>query len=424
MKKIILLAFVLLLLSTAILSTQLVITADGSTTHDVYPSDSIQEAINSVQSGDTIFVHSGTYYEHVVVNKSVSLIGENKHTTIVDGGAVQFDVIYVTANNVTISGFTLQRGGRDRYPDRRGIYIYSSNNNISGNIIRNNVEGIFVCMSNNNIFRNNSIHVNNMNGIWLVNSSNNTITCNTISNNGRYGMILQGDCSNNLIFHNSFIRNEYKNHYIATTGVCVNDWDKGYPHGGNYWSGYNGTDLFSGSYQNETSSDGIGDIPYTIDGNNRDIYPLMGMFYDFTVEVGLEQIYHVHVISNSTVSNLEVSVWLSSPNEYLQSGDKFIRFNVAGEEGSVGFCRITIPKVVLNGSYVILVDWHEIPVTEPPISNSTHAYLYFTYTQPNELTIVPEFPMWVSMLLILIVLTVVIAIRKRKLLKTSIHQLM
>jgi len=35
--------------------------------------------------------------------------------------------------------------------------------------------------------------------------------------------------------------------------------------------------------------------------------------------------------------------------------------------------------------------------------------------------IVPEFPTWISMLLVLIVLTVAIAIYKRRLLKTSIH---
>jgi parallel beta-helix repeat protein len=54
-----------------------------------------------------------------------------------------------------------------------------------------------------------------------------------------------------------------------------NNWDDGYPSGGNYWSDYNGTDLYSGPYQNETGSDGIGDTPYVIDANNQDNYPLL-----------------------------------------------------------------------------------------------------------------------------------------------------
>jgi len=57
--------------------------------------------------------------------------------------------------------------------------------------------------------------------------------------------------------------------------ASTNIWDDGYPSGGNYWSDYNGTDLFSGPYQNITGSDGIGDTPYVIDENNRDRYPLM-----------------------------------------------------------------------------------------------------------------------------------------------------
>jgi len=55
----------------------------------------------------------------------------------------------------------------------------------------------------------------------------------------------------------------------------ANVWDDGYPSGGNYWSDYDGLDLYSGLYQNETGSDGIGDNPYIIAENNQDRYSLM-----------------------------------------------------------------------------------------------------------------------------------------------------
>jgi len=58
----------------------------------------------------------------------------------------------------------------------------------------------------------------------------------------------------------------------------VNVWDNGYSSGGNYWSDYNGTDLYSGPYQNVTGSDGIGDTPYVMNANNLDNYPLISTY--------------------------------------------------------------------------------------------------------------------------------------------------
>jgi len=44
----------------------------------------IQSAINTANPGDTIFVYSGTYYENVLVNKTLNLFGENKDITIIN----------------------------------------------------------------------------------------------------------------------------------------------------------------------------------------------------------------------------------------------------------------------------------------------------------------------------------------------------
>jgi pectin methylesterase-like acyl-CoA thioesterase len=47
----------------------------------------IQEAIDALetQSGHTIFVDAGTFFENVEVSKALSLVGEDKGTVIVDG---------------------------------------------------------------------------------------------------------------------------------------------------------------------------------------------------------------------------------------------------------------------------------------------------------------------------------------------------
>ena len=55
----------------------------------------------------------------------------------------------------------------------------------------------------------------------------------------------------------------------------VNYWDAGYPQAGNYWSDYAGADLFSGPAQDIAGSDGIGDVPYGINADHYDSYPLM-----------------------------------------------------------------------------------------------------------------------------------------------------
>ena len=47
--------------------------------------DNIQDAVDHANNGDTIFVYSGTYYENVIIDVSIDLIGEDKETTIVDG---------------------------------------------------------------------------------------------------------------------------------------------------------------------------------------------------------------------------------------------------------------------------------------------------------------------------------------------------
>jgi hypothetical protein len=48
---------------------------------------SIQDALNEANEGDTIFVYndSSPYYENLIINKSIKLIGENRDTTIIDG---------------------------------------------------------------------------------------------------------------------------------------------------------------------------------------------------------------------------------------------------------------------------------------------------------------------------------------------------
>jgi parallel beta-helix repeat protein len=252
-------------------------------------------------------------------------------------------------------------------------------------------------------------------GLTLFNSSNNIIVNSLISNN-TVG-ICTYQSNGNIFYHNAFVNNSinaisnFKSPFSSPSGSrSKNIWDNGYPSGGNYWSNHAGIDLYSGSHQNETGSDGICDYFYNIDEDNQDNYPLMGMFYNFEV-VGLyDEIFHVQVISNSTVSELNLLVCLDSLNKYLQPGQEFLQFYVEGENYTSGFCRATIPQALLNDSYTVLVDWTEVPTRQLDASNSIHAYLYFTYNHTkHEVIIIPEFtltpilPLFLTATLIIVI---------------------
>lgn len=74
---------------------------------------SIQEAINAPETldGHTIFVEEGTYFEHVTVDKSLTLLGEDREATIIDGDMIG-NVVWITRDHVNIRGFTIRRSGQ------------------------------------------------------------------------------------------------------------------------------------------------------------------------------------------------------------------------------------------------------------------------------------------------------------------------
>jgi parallel beta-helix repeat protein len=151
-----------------------------------------------------------------------------------------------------------------------GIHLdHSDNNSISENSLTGENMGLQMSGCAYNIIRRNNIS-DNYNGIWIFRSSLNSISGNDIMAN-EAGIFLYY-AVNNSVYGNNFSNNsEHITDYIDSP----NSLDNGYPSGGNYWSDYAGVDVYSGPYQNETGSDGLGDAPYVIDANNTDNYPHM-----------------------------------------------------------------------------------------------------------------------------------------------------
>jgi parallel beta-helix repeat protein len=144
--------------------------------------------------------------------------------------------------------------------------------------LNNGSVGIELGFSYNNTIESNNMSSNHGYGVYLYSSNNNTITNNTASSNKLYGIYLR-DSSDNSIFHNNIINNTNQAYDNKNNG---NQWDNGYPLGGNYWSDYIGIDNFKGPNQDIPDSDGIGDTPYIIDGDSQDKYPLMVPFTNRT----------------------------------------------------------------------------------------------------------------------------------------------
>ena len=176
---------------------------------DPYPT--IQAAINNASDGDTIEVAAKIYYERIVVNKSVKLIGEDRQTTIIDGSKAGI-IINMTVSNVQLTGFTIQNGG-----SYVGIWVEDPSGKtitgvvIEGNILTSNYVGVILSRCKGIKISDNEF-MKNQYGIRTTYSSFNIIRSNTINSSVFYGIHLHSRSENNTIEANTFMENKYGIH--------------------------------------------------------------------------------------------------------------------------------------------------------------------------------------------------------------------
>jgi parallel beta-helix repeat protein len=376
--------------------------ADQATGTIVVPSDflTIQSAIDSAAPGDSIYVKAGVYDEHLLINKSLSLIGQDNATTVIEGPQEE-DTITVLTDNVTISGFTLRKWGNPATPVSWVIRLLNTHNTtISHNVITGNFEGVGIAGGSSNFVQHNLIAGNRYgiftsnftsnnapqifswdnvifdnvvsdsvwNGIELDWGGGNTIYENTIINNTAYGLEIPAytPSLNNIVFHNNIVGNartwEVGKLNFQAYGPLPNLWD--YYGEGNYWSDYKGRD---------EDQDGIGDTPMTTMYGTTDNYPLMGNFSSIGISTS-----HLTVVSNSAIMNSSFRV---------NGSQATISMSVIQEANLTGFCRITIPQTLITDPYEVRLDGevNTLQARELPCSNGTYECLYFEYDSGRHL---------------------------------------
>jgi hypothetical protein len=203
----------------------------------------IQAAINAANPGDTIIVHAGRYtpdgeaVRWIIIDKPLTLQGENKETTIIDGEGKIGELVLINANNVTFTGFTVTNA-KDY-----GIFINELTTPITGIKVEDNIVhdisweyGAAIAgqrfsgeITDNEIYNggssginfaaldgdvnvditNNSIH-DNSEGIFFYGESgyfvNASITGNGIRSN-QYGTVLYSQIGNVGIHYNNICSN-------------------------------------------------------------------------------------------------------------------------------------------------------------------------------------------------------------------------
>jgi parallel beta-helix repeat protein len=176
----------------------------------------IQSAIDASSNGDTVFVYAGTYPENIIIGTTITLLGENKNTTIISGNSAAATV-NITTKGIILKGFTIRNDG-----SQNGIYTSTSSHQFMNDIFTMTSHGIYLFYSSENIMTDCLFHDNTHTGIYMQVGANNTISNNEFFNNTGEGMYLTG-CGATHIERNSIHENGIGIHGLEVTGIIISN---------------------------------------------------------------------------------------------------------------------------------------------------------------------------------------------------------
>ena len=182
--------------------------------------ESIAVALGRAQPGDTVQVGAGTYREHLVLDKALTLRGVGR--PVISGGN-SGSVIRVAASGVTIEGLVIRDSGVDMDGKDAGVAIVpgADRATVRDCELASNLFGIWLEKSNDSRLTNNVItgkrerqSAARGNGIQVFNTSGAEVVGNDISDT-RDGIYV--DVSTRALFRGNKIHHvRYGTHYMNT----------------------------------------------------------------------------------------------------------------------------------------------------------------------------------------------------------------
>jgi parallel beta-helix repeat protein len=202
--------------------------------------DKIQDGVNSVIDSGIVNVNAGIYNENVLIEKSLSLIGDGAENTIINTLNSNHCIDIRKTECVYIFGFTFINSGdisnwevyiretnnatiEYNFFQDKGIGLDISHNNY---ILRNSFQGrssIFLINSWGNLIDENDMYIN-MPGMILIeyNSNNNVISNNIIIGGDQPSCTgIRSNLSSNNLYINNTIRNFRINLRLRVSNNCI-----------------------------------------------------------------------------------------------------------------------------------------------------------------------------------------------------------
>ena len=177
---------------------------------------SIQDAVDAANPGDTVFVYGGIYYENVIINTPVTLIGERGVTSINGSGSGK--VVKIEVDNVVVDGFNIESCGsgyEGMYEYDAGVDLYAVSSIRISNCTFKNIpkvgimyfDGVSECVVENCFFYDIEMNAMRWSGPGGLNNYYNNTVRNNLFSGGYLGIVIYGsnEVRDTTISNNTFL---------------------------------------------------------------------------------------------------------------------------------------------------------------------------------------------------------------------------